>query len=254
VPTFARRQISALAKGALQSAFVTTLPAGFRMSLDPSEWLQSQLRHYGTIEPKTVGLMRSLLEPGDTDVDVGAHVGFHTLIARAKIGPEGTVVAIEPQPYNCAKLLENWRINGFANVIAYVGATSNVERILVLHDQPPVDRSRLSITAPSLAGDQPQRFAVPALRLEAVIDAQHLDTVRLLKIDAEGHELETIQGLGDRIARVENIIVEVWDATRPEYVELTNILHAAGFTLRTVETTPWAQSDPIPEMNLWAAR
>ncbi len=50
------------------------------------------------LEPETIKLYEKLLEPGDIFIDVGAHVGLHSLIARHHVGPSGKVIAIEPQP------------------------------------------------------------------------------------------------------------------------------------------------------------
>src|SRR5258705_12131660 len=80
----------------------------FVMDLDPIDWIQSDLLRDGGLEPLTSALYGRLLRGGDRYVDVGAHIGFHTLIARHLIGETGLVIAVEPQPYNCQKLLSNW--------------------------------------------------------------------------------------------------------------------------------------------------
>ena len=91
------------------------------MELDPQEWLQLQLFESKWLEPETLNLYERLLRPGDVFIDVGAHVGFHSLVARHLIGPDGLVVAVEPQPYNAGKLLANWRANGFVNFTWWSG-------------------------------------------------------------------------------------------------------------------------------------
>src|ERR1700730_18322195 len=96
--------------------FLTPRPRlihGLRMELDPLEWTQSDLIKNGSLEPLTSALYGKLLRAGDTYVDVGAHIGFHTLVARHYVGQSGRLIAVEPQPYNCQKLLANWRANDF---------------------------------------------------------------------------------------------------------------------------------------------
>src|SRR5206468_1566389 len=73
---------------------------GLRMELSPLEWTEITLMRDGIIEPKTTALFGTLLRPSDVYVDVGAHVGFHTLVARHHVGESGKVIAVEPQPYN----------------------------------------------------------------------------------------------------------------------------------------------------------
>jgi hypothetical protein len=55
---------------------------GLAMELDPGEWPQIDLRTTGRLEPKTTALFEKLLAKGDTYIDVGAHVGYHALVAR----------------------------------------------------------------------------------------------------------------------------------------------------------------------------
>jgi hypothetical protein len=81
-----------------------------------------------------------------------------------------------------------------------------------------------------------------------------LARAKLLKIDAEGHELNVVRGLGNNIEAVENIIVENWDPLREEYQELVQILKQRGFELRKVDGSPWPAGNELPEMNLWACR
>jgi FkbM family methyltransferase len=224
------------------------------MDLDPWEWSQNQIRREKIVEPLTISLFERLLTPGDTYGDVGSHVGFHTLIARSVVGGDGKVLAVEPQPYNCAKILRNWQLNGFSNCIVCVGAASDHDGTLVLHNQPSGDRSRLSVSAPSVPGDLPQRFCVLVRRLDRLMRENDLSRAKLIKIDAEGHELNVVKGLGSSIEAVENIIVEIWDPLREEYQELVQILKQHGFELRKVDGNPWLVLSELPEMNLWACR
>lgn len=223
-----------------------------QMELDPWEWTQNQIRREGTIEPLTTDVYRRLLTTGDVYVDVGAHVGFHTLIARHCVGPDGFVIAVEPQPYNCAKVLTNWRINNFSNLIVHCAAVSNEGGFVTLHDQPAADRSRLSIVSASLPGDEPQRFRVPLVRLDEIIGDQKLQKIKLLKIDTEGHEWAAIEGLGEAIRKVDNFIIEIWDPTLPDYQKLIRHLKAHDYKLRTVDGDPWDERAPLNENNLWA--
>ena len=116
---------------------------GVRMQLDPMEWAQIDILKYGCLEPSTLALFKRLLHPGDTYIDVGAHVGYHALMARKLIGPTGHILAIEPQPYNCEKLLINASLNDIANITTVVAAVGERDGTIVLHDQVATDKSRL---------------------------------------------------------------------------------------------------------------
>src|SRR5262245_25713330 len=85
----------------------TVVAHKLRMELDLAEWTQMQLLKRNWLEPQTLQLYENLLQPGETFIDVGAHVGFHSLVARHLVGPNGLVIALEPQPYNAQKILAN---------------------------------------------------------------------------------------------------------------------------------------------------
>lgn len=55
-------------------------------------------RALGTVETEVQDALAELLRPGDVFYDVGANVGYFTIIAARLVGPEGRVVAVEPQP------------------------------------------------------------------------------------------------------------------------------------------------------------
>src|SRR5579884_2708762 len=73
------------------------------------------LYRYGHTDPDA-DLVRRLLQPGDLFVDGGAHIGFFTLAAAARVGPSGRVIAFEPAPATRAALVRNLQLSGFANV------------------------------------------------------------------------------------------------------------------------------------------
>ena len=91
-------------------------------------------------------------------------------------------------------------------------------------------------------------------RLDGLMRENDVLHAKLLKIDAEGHELNVLKGTGDSIELVDNIIVEMWDPVREEYQDLVQLLCQQGFELRKVDGSPWSAGNDLPEMNLWACR
>jgi FkbM family methyltransferase len=221
---------------------------------DAFEWAQSDLLRDGCLEPLTTSLYAKLLRPGDTYIDVGAHVGFHTLLARHLIGEQGRVIAVEPQPYNCSKILDNWRANDFANLFLYVAACGDEEERVTLQPPSRSDTSRLSLVGPS-ANDGAQKFEVPLRRLDNILRERGVKRVPLLKIDVEGFELKVINGISDRLPDVDHLIIELLDAgPNPSDNTITVIgnLRGAGFQLSTVTGQEWDGESRLPENNLLA--
>ena len=66
----------------------------------------------GEAEPEVQQLLAELIEPGQTVYDVGANIGFFTILCSRLVGPEGRVYAFEPIPQNLAALRHNIELNG----------------------------------------------------------------------------------------------------------------------------------------------
>jgi len=82
---------------------------GHKMILDDVDSLR--LRERGIHEPGVTALVREKVKPGDVVLDIGAHIGYYTLIFAELVGPRGQVLAFEPRPDNVKLLCENIKLN-----------------------------------------------------------------------------------------------------------------------------------------------
>ena len=89
----------------------------------------------GQYEPETTSLLKGLLRPGCSFIDVGAHVGYYARLAAERVGEEGHVIAIEPNPATFALLSRN--LASFTNSTLIEAAASDQEGIAVLYDAHP---------------------------------------------------------------------------------------------------------------------
>ena len=87
-----------------------------RIEVTPREMLSRTLFLYGTFEISETRLVQAFLRPGMTFLDVGAHIGYYTLIAARLVGDGGRVVSFEPGAATRAQLEANVARNGFRNV------------------------------------------------------------------------------------------------------------------------------------------
>lgn len=226
------------------------------MELDCFEWAQMDLARNGVTEPLTMDLIQQILGVGDTYIDVGAHVGFVSLVARQSIGQEGRVFAIDPQPYNCEKLLRNWELNDFSNLIVHVAAAGAESGFVELPQQANTDKSRLSLEL-GMPNALDLKFVVPMVAIADLMDRHNIASVDLLKIDVEGFELKVLQGLKDRIADVKNVVFEALhedEEDRQRTRAVCDWLRAQGFEIRTVQGEVFRDAYPVPEENLWGVR
>jgi FkbM family methyltransferase len=96
---------------------------GHRMYLDDQDSLELATREI--YEPFETALFKKAIKPGQTVLDIGANIGYYTLIAAKIVGPRGKVYAFEPDPDNFSLLKKNVEINGYANVVLINKAVSD---------------------------------------------------------------------------------------------------------------------------------
>lgn len=154
------------------------------------------IRETKAYEPHVTAVVREVLRPGNTFIDVGANVGFFTAMAAHIVGPGGKVYAIEPMDKNvqliCASV---WR-NAFSHVEIFPYAASDHEALLPIATEPAT--SNAQIVLPRSGEPMPAIFAL-ARRIDDMLG--HVGAIDLLKIDVEGHELLALRGFSGGLAR-----------------------------------------------------
>jgi hypothetical protein len=118
---------------------------GSRMTVDTSDLIGQVLAVSGVWEPHITAAFRELLASGDVCVDVGAHIGYFSLLASRLVGPHGHVYALEPAPATYAALRSNLELNGVTNVTALRVAAGDREREGLLHEDRPGNTGASSI-------------------------------------------------------------------------------------------------------------
>jgi FkbM family methyltransferase len=141
---------------------------------------------------------KSILVPGDVCVDVGANIGYFTLLASRLVGPSGHVYALEPSPEIHATLTSNLERNDVTNVTALGVAAGDTNGEAEFYEADGRNRGASSLRpASERDADEPESSAirVQVRRLDSVISSVHLPRLKLVKIDVEGYELEVMGGL-----------------------------------------------------------
>lgn len=132
------------------------------------------------------------LKPGMTVIDVGANVGVYTFSAAQQVGSGGKVIAVEPFS-GCVKCLqETCRINQFDWVKVYGAAASDRPGNLYLSIHSASELNEILSAEEASHRDNVEE--VPCITLDDLSMQEKLDQVDFLKIDAEGHELNVLQG------------------------------------------------------------
>lgn len=161
--------------------------AGHRMWL---HWQTQKAFVFGTFEPEVTREIERLVQPGWCVLDVGAHIGYHTLLMAKCTGPDGNVFAFEPWPDNFRVLRDNIALNNCANVTLVPKAVmERADRVRLGR----VDSDPLSSTVTTTAGDGAD---VEAVALDEFVK-ENLpgETVKFVKMDIEGAEAAALEGM-----------------------------------------------------------
>jgi FkbM family methyltransferase len=141
---------------------------------------------------------------GDIVVDVGAAFGFYTIMASKRVGQQGKVVAIEPQPNILEMLNRNIKLNELTNIITLNYAVYSERSKVRLYSNYSIIQER--------AGQSLQSYIeVSADTLDNLLRQGDIDQVNWIKVDVEGAELEVLKGAVGILSRSSDIslLVEV---------------------------------------------
>lgn len=165
----------------------------FKMFLNPEDMgLTPILMFRHQWEPNETFWIVKSLKPGDTFVDVGANVGYYTIVASRIVGETGRVYAFEPDPESFAILEANVRLNGLDNVILEQKAVSNGPGTLELF-LAEANRGDHRLYQPK-HGPARESVVVEAVSLDDYF-ANREEKVDFIKIDTQGAEGVIFEGL-----------------------------------------------------------
>jgi FkbM family methyltransferase len=194
---------------------ITTI-YGHHMFLDPQDSMN--LSRWGFYERQESERIRETIHEGMVCLDIGANIGYFTLLLGALVGPRGTVIAYEPDPSNYQLLLRNVLHNNYdKRVVCEQLALSNYSGTANFF------RSAISSgmhTCSSLMQEQfptyenPEVITVPCMTLDDYFPlAEH---ITFIKLDVEGFELQVLEGATDFLELNPDLEMLIEYSTNPE--------------------------------------
>lgn len=164
----------------------------------------------GTLEPSVTEALVRTVRPGHVFYDVGANVGYFTLVAARLVGPAGRVIAFEPVPWCVDAVATNLALNDLrhAEVRAEaVGDASGRGRLLVAGEA-----SQSLLASLGRRADAREEIDVDVVALDDLVSGGAIPPPDVLKIDTEGAEILVLEGMRETIARHQpRIICEIHD-------------------------------------------
>jgi len=215
-----------------------------RGPLAGARWIPGSGPHgywLGRAELAEVALLMSIVRPGHTVFDVGANVGYYTLLAARRVGPTGRVVAFEPLPANLQYLQRHLALNDCETVRLIPAAVADAPGDAMF-------APRRSSSEGALSSVGTVRVAV--VTLDQIVAEDPTLRPDLIKIDVEGAEALVLQGATRLLssARPQLLLSTHTTAAR---LECCRILGDHHYTVRpmfgsgTVETSSELYAAPV---------
>ena len=172
--------------------FISQTKYGFKIHTDTNDFIQRAVFNFGIWEPDVSAAISKMLKPGDLFVDVGANIGYYTLLASKIVGQGGEVISIEAHPEIYRLLNKNVELNAVKNVTAINVAVSDVEKEIEFFTGP--QKSLGESTTVKKRGFT-SIGKVTAKPLTHIISHDKINRISLIKIDIEGAEAEVLRDI-----------------------------------------------------------
>ncbi len=230
--------------GILKSDFVEL--GGHKLYLDQADSLRLSTR--GAYEPYLVELIQQQVKPGDVAVDIGANIGYHTLLLAKLVGEKGKVYAFEPHPENFSLLKKNVEANGYKNVVVEQKAVADQKGKIKLYLGNDERNTEHSIVRNRDTTEQ--YFEVDSVILDDYFKDKSVD---FIKMDIEGAEHYAVLGMQKLLKGSKNVKMAL-EFTPPFLKGLgiapeehLHLLQGLGFTISNINEQNKILEDFEPE-------
>lgn len=177
-----------------------------RFILDPRDRIISwSIICKGTWEPDESRVLGNLLRSGDVAIDIGAHVGWYTMVFANRVGETGRVIAFEPAPENFSLLKMNVELNDKTNVrLENVALGDRSGEVVLRRDG---DNFGDHYVRFGQANESGKGVAVRCVTLDELALPQR---IRLIKLDCQGSEPAILAGATNALGRCDFLATEFW--------------------------------------------
>jgi FkbM family methyltransferase len=208
------------------------------------------IRVLKTVEGRVEKAILGELGEGQVFYDIGANIGWYSLLAARVVGPAGRVVAFEPSLSNASLAQHNAAVNRFGNVTVVCAGLTDEDGWVTFLDkgnlQGRLDKDDFDAQAEWRAKRDQRvhgRSPVPVARLDSWLEQTGEPAPDVVKIDVEGAELGVLRGMSETIRRGGPTLVIELHRTNGE---VADFLDAAGYEHATIEfAVPTREAPPL---------
>lgn len=165
-----------------------------------SRWMLARIKAE-SYEPLELQLFRSSVRSGMKVLDIGAAIGFYSLLASRAVGPEGTVHSFEADPRNLVHLRANTRANGCTNITIVAKAVASGPGVHVFRMAEDPTHSGLFMSMremPVAATVEVETVAIDEILVSVPV-------VDVIKMDIEGGEPAALRGMANALSASPNL-------------------------------------------------
>ena len=211
-----------------------------KMFLHPNDAFRLSI--YGIHSKLDFEIFKEHVQEGDITIDIGANIGYFTLMLAKLVGPTGKVFAFEPDPRNISLLRKNIEINNYQNIIVIPKAVSNInQKCTLFTSQSSFGQNR--IYEPKKTRNQEFiPIESETIKLDDFFkNKDEMGNIAFVKIDVEGAEKFVLEGMKNvlRSSRDVKIFSEIdlarLDDAGSSYIEVVEFLNKNGFTMFLVD-------------------
>jgi FkbM family methyltransferase len=220
---------------------VVRLKNGYQIAVREGEFIGNNIINTRCHDAPLGEFLWRLVRQGDTCIDVGANIGYVTLLMAAQCSPSGNCISFEADPSLFHQLVENVGQNHISHITLVNAAVSDKNGMLsfLKADKLNMGLGRVVIEPTSSS------VQISAVRLDEYF--AKLNCARVVKIDVEGHELQVLKGMSAALEakKVENVVFEEHGGAGAESLEF---LHKFGYTIFRLERGLRGPRLVVPDM------
>ncbi|MBC8106115.1 MAG: FkbM family methyltransferase [Anaerolineae bacterium] len=206
------------------------MPGGCRIRVNPDDDLGRALLHLGVFDLIVTETIWRLADPGEGVADVGANIGYMSLVLAARVAPNGNVWCFEPHPTLFKELSANCdrgsqSFGGVRFHARQLGVSDSAGQLkLLVFDETSKNRG----TSALISSDEEASGSTISVNVALLDEIVPPDTaLGVMKIDVEGHELAVLKG-ARRLLESRRVRDIVFEEHREYPTDVTNYLEHAG--------------------------
>lgn len=197
-----------------------------QFTVDLRDRIQRQM-WCGSYEPHVTRCLKTILDRGDTFLDIGAHIGYHSFLAAGLVGEQGTVYSFEPDPSVYARLKTN--LQPFSQARALQCAVWDSDGEISFERSSCLEESGWGALTTVRKLGTGEEILVHTVSLDSWCEKTRVKAIRAIKVDAEGSELAFLRGARSTLERFRPVL----------------LLEVNGLLLKQIEMKPGTLTEEL---------